>query len=92
MDIDCFRTTDAGTTQTPFCSKRRGACISSARSAATLLSDVIAADATAFHDGDRWWMFAATAERQSSDWDALSLWSAPNLFGPWTPHPAAAMT
>lgn len=56
--------------------------------AATLLSDVIAADATVFHDGDRWWMFAATAERQSSDWDALSLWYAPDLFGPWTPHPA----
>lgn len=56
--------------------------------AATLLSDIVAADATVFQDGDRWWMFAATVERQSSDWDALSLFYAPDLFGPWTPHPA----
>lgn len=56
--------------------------------AAVLLHDVVAADATLVREDGRWWMFAATAERQSSDWDALSLFHAPGLFGPWTQHPA----
>ena len=51
-----------------------------------LLRNVRAADATLLRDKGRWWIFAATSEHQSSSWDALSLFHAPDLLGPWTPH------
>ncbi len=44
-------------------------------------------DATIFEDMGRLWLFAASEYRQSSTWDALSLYSAECLTGPWTPHP-----
>jgi hypothetical protein len=49
-------------------------------------------DATLFdHDG-RLWIAANTqgppSARWGSSWDSLSLYSAPNLLGPWAPHPA----
>lgn len=53
---------------------------------ATLLSDICVADATlSFHEG-RWWMFASTVKHKSSSWDALSIFHASNLAGPWRPH------
>jgi Formyl transferase len=51
----------------------------------TLLDDVDAADATLFHDGSRWWMFYSGTEGHAK-W-SLYVWSAPDLIGPWTPHP-----
>jgi hypothetical protein len=52
-----------------------------------LLRDVSAGDATIVRHDGRWWMFAGTSAWQSSSWDALSLFHAPDLFGPWAPHP-----
>ena len=54
---------------------------------ATLLNDISVADATVFFHEARWWMFASTVERQSSSWDALSIFHARDLLGPWFPHP-----
>jgi hypothetical protein len=53
---------------------------------ATLLSGVSASDATLVEHGGEWWMFAEIAERQSSTWDALSIFHSPDLFGPWAAH------
>jgi hypothetical protein len=52
-----------------------------------LLDDVDLGDATLQWIGDTWWMFAASRERWTSSWDALSLHHAPSPFGPWQPHP-----
>jgi hypothetical protein len=47
---------------------------------------VVASDATlSEHDG-RWWMFATVRDGGGSYSDALHLWSAPALLGPWVPH------
>jgi len=47
-------------------------------------------DATLFEHGGRLWIAANTegpaGARWGSSWDSLSLFSAPTLFGPWTPH------
>lgn len=43
-------------------------------------------DATLFEHGGRFWIAAATEAFESSSWDALSLYHAPSLRGPWTPH------
>jgi len=52
-----------------------------------LLEGLEASDATPFvHDG-RWWL-AATVRQGGSFSDGLHLWSAPDLRGPWRPHPA----
>jgi hypothetical protein len=51
-----------------------------------LLEGINACDATIFLKNGRWWMFAGTSERQSSSWDALSLFHAPDPLGPWTAH------
>ena len=53
---------------------------------ATLLSGVVASDATLFEHDGRWWMFATVPDEGGSYSDALYLWSAPDLLGPWTPH------
>lgn len=45
-------------------------------------------DATLFEKDGRLWLFAASDFRQSSTWDALSLFQAERLTGPWTAHPA----
>ncbi|BCP51887.1 hypothetical protein K32_05040 [Kaistia sp. 32K] len=52
-----------------------------------LLENVDLGDATLLKIGDSWWMFAASRERWTSSWDALSLYHAPSPFGPWQPHP-----
>lgn len=49
-------------------------------------------DATLLEHGGRYWIFAATQGsgrvNWGSSWDALSLYSAPALLGPWTAHPS----
>ena len=53
---------------------------------ATLVSGVVASDATLFEHDGRWWMFATVRDGGGSYSDALHLWSAPELLGPWLPH------
>ena len=55
---------------------------------AVLLTDIEASDATIVHHGGSFWMFAATRDGAGSWSDMLSIFSAPDLRGPWTPHPA----
>ncbi len=43
-------------------------------------------DATLFEHGGLLWIAAGTQALQSSTWDALSLFWATSLKGPWTPH------
>jgi hypothetical protein len=53
--------------------------------AATLIDDIDAVDATVFpHDGS-WWMLHSCATG-AGQW-SLYVWNAPDLLGPWTPHP-----
>lgn len=51
---------------------------------AVLIDGVDLSDATVVRDGAGWLLFAASRERWGSSWDALDLWRAPDLFGPWT--------
>ena len=60
---------------------------------ATLVSGVVASDATLVEHGGLWWMFATVRDAplgaalgSGSYSDALHLWSAPDFRGPWTPH------
>lgn len=53
---------------------------------AQLLSGVEAADATIVRHGGLWWMFAVVRPGLGGYSDTLKIWSAPDLFGPWTPH------
>ena len=52
---------------------------------ATLLTGVEASDATLLEHDGRWWMFA-TVRAGGAFSDALHIWSAPELLGPWQPH------
>ncbi|MEO5760550.1 MAG: formyl transferase [Mesorhizobium sp.] len=54
---------------------------------ATLLSGVIASDATLVEHGGRWWIFATVRDGGGAFSDALHIWSAPDFRGPWTPLP-----
>ncbi|AZO44415.1 formyl transferase [Mesorhizobium sp. M7D.F.Ca.US.005.01.1.1] len=61
---------------------------------ATLLSGIIASDATLVEHGGAWWLFATVRDGGGTIRDgggafsdALHLWSAPDFRGPWTPHP-----
>ncbi len=50
-----------------------------------LLDGMEVSDATPFRHGGRWWLSATV--RHGGSWsDALHLWSADRLQGPWTPH------
>ncbi|KAA0995553.1 formyl transferase, partial [Pseudonocardia sp. EV170527-09] len=58
---------------------------------ATLLSGVVASDATLLEQGGRWWIFATLRDAvpeapagSGSYHDALCLWSAPDFRGPYT--------
>ena len=52
-----------------------------------LIENIHAADATLFaHDG-LLWLSAATGDHGATDRDAMSLYHAEHLEGPWTPHP-----
>jgi hypothetical protein len=53
---------------------------------ATLVSGMVASDATLIEHAGRWWMFAVVRDGGGSYSDTLHLWSARDLFGPWTPH------
>lgn len=55
--------------------------------AAVLVRDVDASDATPFRHEGRWWL-AATVRRRGSCSDALHLWHADELTGPWRAHAA----
>ncbi len=52
-----------------------------------LVSGVRAVDATVFRHAGRFWMFATIVGRGRTSQDHLSLFMAPDLHGPWTPHP-----
>ncbi|ODN71384.1 glucosamine inositolphosphorylceramide transferase family protein [Methylobrevis pamukkalensis] len=52
---------------------------------AVLLSGLVAADVTIIPHEGRMWMFAATYDDGGGWSDCLSIWHAPDLFGPWTP-------
>jgi hypothetical protein len=52
---------------------------------ATLVPGVVASDPTLFEHQGRWWMFATVRDGGCYS-DALYLWSAPDLLGPWAPH------
>lgn len=51
-----------------------------------LVEGVEASDATVFKHDDGWWM-TATVRSGGSFSDALHVWYADRLRGPWTPHP-----
>lgn len=55
--------------------------------AATLLSNVQAADSTIFEDGGKWWLFTAGIGGKDLGRSELSLFFSDSLFGPWMPHP-----
>lgn len=50
-----------------------------------LIEGMEVSDATPFRHGGRWWL-SATARHGGSYSDALHLWSAERLQGPWSPH------
>ena len=54
----------------------------------TLVADIEASDATLVRHQDNFWIFAATRDGVGSWSDTLSLYHAPDLLGPWRPHPA----
>lgn len=51
-----------------------------------LLQGLEASDTTVFTHRGRWWMLA-TVRHGGSYSDALHVWHADRLVGPWTPHP-----
>ncbi|MBA4782620.1 MAG: hypothetical protein H2045_05315 [Rhizobiales bacterium] len=51
-----------------------------------LLSDIEAADATVIHFKDRWWLFTVTRDGLGGYSDTLCLYTAKDLFGPWSAH------
>ena len=55
---------------------------------AILLDDVLADDATLFEKDGRLFLFAAMRDWQASSWEALGLYHADVLTGPWQAHPA----
>ena len=55
---------------------------------AILLDDVLADDSTLFETDGRLFLFAALRDWQASSCDALGLYRANSLTGPWHAHPA----
>lgn len=53
---------------------------------ATLVTGIAASDATLFEHNGRWWMLATVRDGGGAFSDALHIWSAPQLLGPWQPH------
>lgn len=58
------------------------------RREAILIDGVRAADATLVEHAGRLWLFATAAQDGLSDWDALHIFSADRLQGPWRAHAA----
>ena len=54
---------------------------------ATLLEDILAADATIHFHNEKFWMFTSISNGLYSNSDELSIFYADSLLGPWTPHP-----
>ncbi|MGV3710365.1 MAG: glucosamine inositolphosphorylceramide transferase family protein [Gemmatimonas sp.] len=54
----------------------------------TLIADIVATDATLYHDGRRWWMFCTVSAFGEYTWDELHLFYSDALTDPWTPHPS----
>jgi hypothetical protein len=52
---------------------------------ATLLDGVAASDATVVRHEGALYLFATVADDGASSWDALHLWTAEGVHGPWTP-------
>jgi hypothetical protein len=52
---------------------------------AVLLDDVDVGDATLVRRDGLWWMFGCRREPWCSSWDALHVWCAADLVGPWRP-------
>ena len=57
------------------------------RRRAILLEDVPALDSTVFVHEGRWWLLCTVAEGGQPHL-AVHAWHAPDLLGPWAPHPA----
>lgn len=55
---------------------------------ATLLENVLADDATLLEKDGRLWLLASVRDWQASSWDALGLFYADSLTGPWAAHRA----
>ncbi len=55
---------------------------------AVLLDNCLADDATLVEHGGRLWMFAGVRDWQASSWEALGLFHADTLLGPWQTHAA----
>jgi hypothetical protein len=53
---------------------------------ATLIEGIAVLDPTVVRHDGRWWMFGTDSEVDPEG--KLFLWSAPELLGPWEPHPA----
>jgi hypothetical protein len=51
-----------------------------------LIDQIEAADATVLRHEGRWWIFASLAGEGRSSWDALGLFYADQLEGPWQAH------
>ena len=58
---------------------------------ATLVADVEASDTTLVEHNNRLWLFATVSGEGASSWDALHIWSADRLHGPWQAHPRNAV-
>ena len=54
----------------------------------TLIDNIKLDDVSLVHYDKRLWMFAAVSDWQSSQWDALGLFYADDLFGKWHRHQA----
>lgn len=55
-------------------------------SAGVLIEGEEISDATIVEHGNKYWMFGTVGGGDASSWDALHLWHAPALKGPWQPH------
>jgi len=53
---------------------------------AVLLDNIFADDATLVDHGGRLWLFASVRDWQASSWEALGLFHAEALLGPWQAH------
>jgi len=53
---------------------------------ATLVADIVIVDASVFRHGDWWWLAGSEAASKGANCE-LHLWFAPDLTGPWQPHP-----
>lgn len=54
---------------------------------ATLVSEIVASDATLIQHNGTWWLFATVRDGGGAYSDALYLWSAADFRGPFSPHP-----